>query len=101
MPFVIGDFFTSSMNRQHRLELAPLHQRLCTVENQTPLNPAQIKYFSFFGIPPLCPQILKYTISALSDYHWAGAFDLHSFPLLLSTSAVECVFSLDAGEETD
>ena len=29
-----------------------------------------------------------------------GAFDLHSFPLL-SALAVECVFSLDAGEETD
>jgi hypothetical protein len=30
-----------------------------------------------------------------------GAFDLHSFLLLLSASAVECAFSLDAGEETD
>jgi hypothetical protein len=30
-----------------------------------------------------------------------GAFDLHSFPLLLSASVVECAVSLDAGEEID
>ena len=88
------------MNRRYRPKLAPLHQRLCTVKNHTALNLAQSKCFLFLGLPPLCltPEMHRISLARLP---LGGAFDLHSFPLLLPASVVECAVSLDAGKETD
>jgi hypothetical protein len=70
------------------------------LKTKHPSTPPKSNTSPFFGSLLRTPNPEMHRIS-LVRLSLDGAFDLHSFPLLLSAPAVECAFSLDAGEETD
>jgi hypothetical protein len=52
MPFVIGDFFITSVNRRYRPKTGAASPAVMYYYHHTPLNPAQSKCFSILALPP-------------------------------------------------